>query len=149
MGTVAEVEAKHIDAGQEERTDHLRAGAGRSEGGHDLGVASASNRHWLLASAAIRTALKSFTLVKVGPVITESPSASKNPCPSLSARLSFGLMPLAQARSRVSGATYAPAISSRPSTPSVSPASAWIPGFPSSAIASESRNSTLRPPRPW
>src|SRR5205807_2955716 len=62
MRTVAEVEAKHIDAGQEERTNHLRAGAGRPEGGDDLGVASASHRHGVLASAAISTALKSFTL---------------------------------------------------------------------------------------
>src|SRR5206468_10866112 len=76
MGAVAEVEAKHIDAAQEERTDHLRAGAGRSKGGHDLGVALASNRHGLRAATATSTALKSFTLVKVGPVITESPSAS-------------------------------------------------------------------------
>ena len=79
-------------------------------------------------------ARKSFTLVSVGPVTTESPSASKKPWPSLSSRRSRGLRPCAQARASVSGASSAPAISSWPSTPSVSPASAWTPGWPSSAM---------------
>jgi len=39
-------------------------------------------------------------------------------------------------------------VASWPSTPSVSPASACTPGSPSSATASASKNSTLRPPRP-
>ena len=53
-------------------------------------------------------ARKSLTLVSVGPVTTESPSASKKPWPSLSARLSLGLMPSAQARASESGARNAP-----------------------------------------
>src|SRR5690606_5245958 len=93
----------------------------------------------------MRMARKSLTLVRVGPVTSESPSASKKPWPSLSSSLSRARMPFAQARDSVSGATKAPAISSRPSTPSVSPATAWTPGVPSSASASDSRNSTLRP----
>ena len=57
-------------------------------------------------------------------------------------------VPVTIAGANVSGVTRAPAISSCPSTPSVSPANAWTRGLPSSAIASESKNSTLRPPRP-
>src|SRR3954447_19711922 len=95
-----------------------------------------------------RMARKSLTLVSVGPVTTWSPSASKKPWPSLSARLAFGLMPLATARASVSGVTIAPATSSAPSIPSVSPAIAHTPGTPFSATARASRNSTLRPPRP-
>jgi hypothetical protein len=44
---------------------------------------------------------KSFTFVSIGPVTTESPSASKKLYPSLLARLSFGRMPFAHARERV------------------------------------------------
>src|SRR5690554_6796114 len=95
-----------------------------------------------------RIALKSFTLVSVGPLMTESSSFSKKPWPSLSASASRGRMPAAQARFKVSGVMMAPAISSRPSTPSVSPASDHTSCWPSSSIARESRNSTLRPPRP-
>ena len=43
----------------------------------------------------------------------------------------------------------APALSSDPSMPSVSQASACMPGAPSRSIASESRNSAQRPPRPF
>ena len=57
-----------------------------------------------VVGASIRMARKSFTLVNVGPVITESPNASKKPCPSLLARLSSGRRPSAQARSSESGA---------------------------------------------
>ncbi len=56
--------------------------------------------------------------------------------------------PSARPRASVSGCSTAPALSSVPSIPSVSQAMAQIPGAPSSAIASDSRNSALRPPRP-
>ncbi len=55
---------------------------------------------------------------------------------------------LRPARASVSGPAMAPAISSTPSTPSVSPAIAWTLLRPSRPTASDSRNSTLRPPRP-
>src|SRR5207249_648203 len=126
LGAVAEVQTEDIDAGMKQRADHVLARTRRSERRHDLGVpptcrASCAERrcarrsggqrvvspgigrHDGLASSLISTARKSFTLVNVGPVTTESPSASKKPCPSLSARLSFGLMPFAQARCSVSG----------------------------------------------
>src|SRR5690349_179544 len=74
------------------------------------------------APRSIKIARKSLTLVSVGPVTTESPSASNKPWPSLFARLSRGRIPCAHARASVSGVTTAPAISSSPSTPSVSPA---------------------------
>src|SRR5690606_5976251 len=80
-----------------------------------------------------RMARKSLTLVSVGPVTRESPSRSKKPWPSLSSRWARGGMPAAQARARVSGPIRAPAISSWPSTPSVSPAgmpAAWRPARP-------------------
>src|SRR5690606_17802895 len=78
-----------------------------------------------------RTARKSLTLVRVGPVMRESPRRSKKPWPLLSSRWARGGMPAAQARARVSGPMRAPAISSWPSTPSVSPARAWTPSAPS------------------
>ena len=93
-------------------------------------------------------ARKSLTLVRVGPVTTWSPSASKKPWPSLSARRALAPIPRPAARNRVSGATTAPAASPAPSTPSVSAASAKTPGKPSNSTARDSRNSTLRPPRP-
>src|SRR6516165_6086955 len=110
VAAMAEVETKDIYTGGEERADHFLASARRSERGDDFGVTSTvcysacrdiarvrggASRllHRALrihgcrfASASISTARKSFTLVSVGPVTTESPSASKNPCPSLLAR---------------------------------------------------------------
>src|SRR6478672_10240286 len=58
-----------------------------------------------------------------------------------------GSRPLARARASVSGVKTAPAISSAPSTPSVSADRPQMPDAPSAAIASASRYSTLRPPR--
>ena len=60
----------------------------------------------------------------------------------------LALRPSCRARARLSGVTIAPATSSAPSTPSVSPAMAKIRGRPSSSTASDSRNSTFRPPLP-
>ncbi len=57
-------------------------------------------------------------------------------------------MPACRARASVSGATIAPAASSVPSIPSVSPATAQMPGVACNATAKPSRNSVLRPPRP-
>ena len=65
---------------------HRIADGGRLAQGHRRGGGS------------IRMARKSLTLVSVGPVTSESPSAWKKPWPSLSARRSFGRMPSAQAR---------------------------------------------------
>src|SRR6185369_9622027 len=75
-------------------------------------------------SPSTSTARKSLTLVSVGPVTTASSRAPKKPWPSLFCKASIGLMPCAQARASVSGASSAPAVSSSPSTPSVSPAMA-------------------------
>jgi len=72
----------------------------------------------------IRTALKSFTFVRVGPVTTWSSSAAKNECASLASRQAAGSSPRAVARARVSGRQRAPATAAMPSTPSVSAASA-------------------------
>src|SRR5581483_12237046 len=52
------------------------------------------------------------------------------------------------ARRSVSGPIKAPAASSVPSIPSLSPAMAQMPGAPDRATASPSRNSVFRPPRP-
>ena len=71
-----------------------------------------------------RIARKSLTLVRVGPVTTESPSASKNECASLASRNACGASPRRAARASVSGVHTAPATGSVPSTPSVSQASA-------------------------
>ena len=103
---VAEVEPEHVGAGAEQRLDGLRVGAGGPEGGDDLGVAVAAHAQLSCASCAprrsTRMARKSLTLVSVGPVTTESPSASKKPWPSLSARRALASMPLRPgARQRV------------------------------------------------
>src|SRR3954452_7336526 len=152
LGAVAEIEAEHVGPGLEQRPDHFRAGARRPEGRDDLGVTVTAHVHSAAVAAAsgpaIRIARKSLTLVRVGPVTIWSPSASKKPCPSLSASRSFARTPFWAARARVSGVMSAPATSSAPSTPSVSPATAKTPGRPSNSTASDSRNSTLRPPRP-
>jgi hypothetical protein len=74
-----------------------------------LGAVSAARYQ---RAASIRMARKSFTLVSVGPVITESPSAWKNVCASLFASMSLGRRPSRHARASVSGAITAPAISS-------------------------------------
>src|SRR5882757_8848102 len=97
---------------------------------------------------AIKVALKSLTLVRVGPVTRLSPNISKKLWPSLSSSRACGSQPFARARARVSGVKIAPAISSAPSTPSVSAARPQMPAVPWAAIASASRYSTLRPPRP-
>jgi hypothetical protein len=60
--------------------------------------------HLPTVSPVMRIARKSLTFVSVGPVTIESPSAPKNPCPSLLSRLSLGRMPLAQAPCSESGA---------------------------------------------
>ena len=73
--------------------------ARRPEGGDDLGVAWRRMEVLLSRQAAagwIRMARKSLTLVSVGPVTTESPSASKKPWPSLSSRLLARLEPCAE-----------------------------------------------------
>ena len=57
-------------------------------------------------------------------------------------------MPAARPRSSVSGVTMAPAASSVPSIPSLSPAMAQTLASPAMATAKPSRNSVLRPPRP-
>src|SRR6266550_6492262 len=71
---------------------------------------------------AIKVALKSLTLVRVGPVTRLSPSISKKPCPSLSSSIALGSRLFLSARLSESGAKTAPAMSSAPSTPSVSAA---------------------------
>src|SRR4029077_12070217 len=97
---------------------------------------------------AIKVALKSLTLVRVGPVTRLSPSISKKLWPSLSSSIALGSRPTAVARLSESGAKTAPAMSSAPSTPSVSAARPQMPAAPPAAITSASRYSTLRPPRP-
>ena len=44
LAGVAHIDAKHVDAGDEQSLDHLRIGRGRSEGGDDFGAALASHR---------------------------------------------------------------------------------------------------------
>src|SRR4051812_34184385 len=44
VAAMAEVEAEHVSPGLEQRPDHLRAGARRSQGGDDLGMAGAAHR---------------------------------------------------------------------------------------------------------
>src|SRR5262249_10924991 len=96
LAAVAEVEAEHIRAGIEQRADRGGIRARRAERGDDLGVAITAHDDQRPAMAACRAssliniARKSLTLVSVGPVTTESPSASKKPWPSLSSRLSLG-----------------------------------------------------------
>ena len=101
---VAEVEPEHVGAGANQRFDGGAVGARGAEGGDDLGVAGGvviGCLRWMRPSMTM--ARKSLTLVSVGPVTTESPSASKKPWPSLSSRRSRGVMPCAQARVSVSG----------------------------------------------
>ncbi len=61
---------------------------------------------------SMRMARKSLTLVSVGPVITESPSAVKKLCASLLPSMSLGRMPSDQARPSELGPIQPPAISS-------------------------------------
>src|SRR5712672_4569350 len=79
---------------------------------------------------AISVALKSLTLVRVGPVTRLSPSNSKKPWPSLSSSIALGSPPFLLARLSESGAKTAPAMSSAPSTPSVSAARPQMPAVP-------------------
>jgi len=53
MTPMAEVEAEHVGPGFEQRPDHLRTGACRSQGGDDFGIASAAHRHYRLASLSL------------------------------------------------------------------------------------------------
>ena len=89
---VAEIEAKHIGAGLEQRADGRRVRAGRPQGRDDLGAAVAAHDASLLRFPALpypkgagagqrptTMARKSFTLVRVGPVVTRSSSAAKKP----------------------------------------------------------------------
>jgi len=75
------------------------------------------------------------------------PSAPKNPCPSLLSSASFGSNPgpmrARGVRRHERSGNFFLAVD-----PSVSPAIAWMRACPSSAIASDNRYSTLRPPRP-
>src|SRR5204862_8037189 len=116
MRAVAEVQSEHVGAGANQRLDGGAIRARGAEGGDDLGVAGALHQVPPVERPSMTMALKSFTLVSVGPVTTESPSASKKPWPSLSSRRSRGRRPCAQARASVSGVSTAPAISSWPST---------------------------------
>src|SRR5207253_8673552 len=101
---------EHVGAGANQRLDGSAIRARGAEGRDDLGIAGAFHGVSPEVWPSMTMALKSFTLVSVGPVTTESPSASKKPCPSLSSRRSRGLRPCAQARVSVSGASKAPAI---------------------------------------
>ena len=93
-------------------------------------------------------ARKSFTLVSVGPVTTESPSASKKPWPSLSSRRSRGLHALRPgARQRVGRQQRAGDLFLAVDAVGVA-GQRMDAGLAVSATPSDSRNSTLRPPRP-
>jgi hypothetical protein len=93
-----------------------------------------------------------LTLVRVGPVTRASPRAVEKP---VTRRCRRGVRRAACMPQRPGtgqtcpGRAKAPATSSSPSTPSVSPATAWTcRDAPARATARASRNSTLRPPRP-
>ncbi|MNN28698.1 hypothetical protein D3C81_1422770 [compost metagenome] len=73
---VAEVQAEQVGAGFHQGADVLAAFDRRAEGGEDLHFFIWS--HLSLASR-IRMARKSLTLVRVGPVVTRSPSSAKKP----------------------------------------------------------------------
>src|SRR5262249_21436824 len=103
---------------------------------------------WIDGHGAIKGALKSLALVRVGPVTRLSPSSSKKEWQSLSSSMALASHPLAAARANESGVNRPPAMSSAPSTPSVSAARPQMSGAPAVAIVSARRYSTLRPPRP-
>ena len=98
--------------------------------------------------AAINTARKSFTLVRVGPVTNASPRAPKKLWPSFLSRASCGFMPQAHARLSESGMSKPPAAFPAPSIPSLSPAIAHTSVTPWSERPSDRRYSTFLPPHP-
>ena len=118
----------------------------RGEGDlHNAAVAGAR----ISGHGAINVALKSLTLVRVGPVTIWSPRAANKLWASLSASMARGSRPRARARASVSGRDDARRrLSSAPSMPSVSPASAQMPGAPSSATARPSRIFDVAPAAP-
>ncbi len=103
MSSVTEIEAEDVDSGLEQGADLLQGRARRAESGDNLGAASAPHGQASpLAAPNTRIARKSLTLVSVGPVTTRSPSAEKNPWPSLSASASRASTPRAAARAILS-----------------------------------------------
>src|SRR5690606_36765976 len=96
----------------------------------------------------MRIALKSLTLVPVGPVTSSPPMARKALYASLFRSAASGSMPAARIRVALVPSAIAPALSPAPSMPSVSAASAVMPSTPSMAMAKARRNSAWRPPRP-
>ena len=84
-------------------------------------------------SVAQRTsiALRSLTLVPVGPGTNRSPTALNAVQALLPASIALASTPAARMRATVEPSAKAPALSSEPSMPSVSAASAWMPAMPS------------------
>jgi len=78
VAAIAEVEPEHVDAGHEKAVDDVGVRTRGAKRGDDLGVAGSAHGHFR-EGASMKIARKSLTLVSVGPVITESPSASKKP----------------------------------------------------------------------
>ena len=72
-------------------------------------------------------ALRSLTLVPVGPGTNRSPTALNAVQASLPASIALASTPAARMRATVEPSAKAPALSSDPSMPSVSAASAWMP----------------------
>ena len=102
----------------------------------------------LFASHLTRIALRSFTFVPVGPGTNRSPTALNAVQALLPASIALASTPAARMRKTVEPSAKAPALSSEPSMPSVSAASAEMPSMPSMPMAKASRNSLLRPPLP-
>ena len=158
---VAEVEAEHVGAGLEQRADGLAVGAGRAERGDDLGVAMAT--HGRCAGSGRLPRLggdqDGAEVVDVGQrragddLSRPAPRRSRGrrcrraaPCALDALRPGAG--------ERV-GREIAPAISSAPSMPSVSAASAYTPGSrrarPRARAGTRrcARRGPCRAPSPW
>ena len=154
---VAEIEAEHVGAGMEQRGNLLA---------RRRSPARASPRSWRCVVVAspvrlpdsfcrsidrTRMARKSLTLVSVGPVTTRSPSAGEEPiaiivgqaCALASTPERGGA---GEAVGRRAARRHCPRCRRCRRCRRRAPR---CPDAPSSATASASRNSALRPPRPW
>jgi hypothetical protein len=81
VAAVAEVQPEHVGTRANHRCDGGAVGTCGAERGDDLGVAVAWHQWTPVEGWSMTMARKSFTLVKVGPVTIESPSAPEEAMP--------------------------------------------------------------------